>query len=80
MIIKIKTLIYRENFMSTETFTYFFRRISTYEPHHEKTNICTCKNKDADQLRGNHEADQRLCFRYMDSKIPPLSKSEIFSL
>ena len=22
-----------------------------------------CKNKDADQLRGNREADQRLCFR-----------------
>ena len=21
-----------------------------------------CENKDADQLRGNHEADQRLCF------------------
>ena len=23
---------------------------------------CICKNKDADQLRGNHEADQCLCF------------------
>ena len=22
-----------------------------------------CENKDADQLRGNREADQRLCFR-----------------
>ena len=28
-----------------------------------------CENKDADQLRGNREADQRLCFRYMDSTI-----------
>ena len=26
-----------------------------------------CKNKDADQLRGNREADQRICFRYTDS-------------
>ena len=25
--------------------------------------FCICKNKDADQLRGNREADQRLCFR-----------------
>ena len=50
------------------------------EPHHEKTNICTCENKDADQLRGNPEADQRLCFRYMDGTIPLLSKSEILSL
>ena len=28
-----------------------------------------CKNKDADQLRGNREADQRLCFRYTDTTI-----------
>ena len=39
-----------------------------------------CENKDADQLRGNGEADQRLCFRYIDSTIPLLSKSEISSL
>ena len=31
-----------------------------------------CENKDADQLRGNREADQRLCFRYIDSTIPLL--------
>ena len=42
--------------------------------------FCICENKDADQLRGNHEADQRLCFRYMDSAIPLLPKSEISSL
>ena len=41
---------------------------------------CICENKDADQLRGNREDDQRLCFRYIDSKIPRLSKSEILSL
>ena len=38
------------------------------------------RNKDADQIRGNREADQRLCFRYIDSTIPLLSKSEILSL
>ena len=32
-----------------------------------KPAFCICKNKDADQLRGNREADQRLCFRYLDS-------------
>ena len=42
--------------------------------------FCICENKDADQLRGNREADQRLCFRYTDSTIPLLSKSEISSL
>ena len=41
---------------------------------------CICENKDADQLRGNREADQRLCFRYTESTIPLLSKSEISSL
>ena len=45
-----------------------------------KPDFCICKNKDADQLRGNREADQRLCFRYTDSTIPLLSKSEISSL
>ena len=42
--------------------------------------FCICENKDADQLRGNREADQRLCFRFLDSTIPLLSKSEISSL
>ena len=45
-----------------------------------KPDFCICENKDADQLHGNREADQRLCFRYMDSTIPLLSKSEISSL
>ena len=45
-----------------------------------KPAFCICENKDADQLRGNREADQRLCFRYIDSTIPLLSKSEISSL
>ena len=27
-----------------------------------KPDFCICENKDADQLRGNHEADQRICF------------------
>ena len=43
------------------------------EPRHEKTGFLhICENKDADQLRGNHEADQRLCFRYTDSTTPLL--------
>ena len=39
----------------------------------EKPTICIGENKDADQLRGNREADQRLCFRYKDSTIPLLA-------
>ena len=41
-----------------------------------KPTFCICKNKDADQLRGNCKADQHLCFHYTDSTIPLLSKSE----
>ena len=37
-----------------------------------KPTFCICENKEADQLRGNREADQRLCFRYTDSTIPLL--------
>ena len=44
-----------------------------------RPDFCICENKDADQLRGNREADQRLCFRYIDSTIPLLPKSEISS-
>ena len=41
-----------------------------------KRTICTCENKDADQLRGHCEADQRLCFRFLDSTLPLLSEAE----
>ena len=51
-----------------------------FEPRHEETGFCICENKGADQLRGNREAGQRLCFRYTDSTIPLLSKSEISCL
>ena len=30
-----------------------------------KPDFCICENKDADQLLGNREADQRLCFSYI---------------
>ena len=45
-----------------------------------KLAFCICEKKGADQLRGNREADQRLCFRYTDSTIPLLTKSEISNL
>ena len=45
-----------------------------------KPTICIGENKGADQLRGDREADQRLCFRYTDSTILLLSKSKISSL
>ena len=41
-----------------------------------KPAFCICENKDADQLRGNREVDQRLCFGYTDSTNPQLPKSE----
>ena len=58
------------------------RLVDTYtcEPHREKPGFCICENKDADQLRGNREADQRLCFRYIASTIPLLPKYKISSL
>ena len=57
------------------------RLLKINEPPREKTNnLHTGENKDADQLRGNREADQRLCFRYSDSTIPlVLTESKISS-
>ena len=46
----------------------------------KKKVFCICEIKDADQLRGNREADQHLCFRYTDSTIPLHPKSEIYCL
>ena len=37
-----------------------------------KPTVCTCKNKDTDQLCSNCTADQRLCFCFMVSIIPLL--------
>ena len=45
-----------------------------------KPDFCICENKYADQLRGDREADQRLCFRYKASTIPLLPKNEIPNL
>ena len=49
-------------------------------PLRGKPTTCIGENIDADQLRGNREADQRLYFRYTDSTIPLLLKSEIIAL
>ena len=43
-----------------------------------KLTICIGENKATDQLHGNREANQRLCFPYTDSKIP-LLKSKMSS-
>ena len=43
----------------------------------KKPDFCLCKNKGADQLCSNCEADQQLCFCYTDSTIPRLLKSGI---
>ena len=53
---------------------------TTFEPRHEKTGFLPRGKQGADQLRSNCEADQHLCFRYKDSTIPLLSKSEICSI
>ena len=58
---------------SRQCYKYYMSRIV------RKPDFCLGENKGADQLRGNREADQRLCFRYSDSTIPLLLKSEISS-
>ena len=42
-------------------------------PRLEKTGFCLGENKDADQLRSSCKADLRLCVRYADNTIPPLT-------
>ena len=49
-------------------------RPDIYMRHHEKTGYLNM------QKQRHRSADQRLCFRYMDSTIPLLPKSEISSI
>ena len=51
-----------------------------YEVRHENTAFCKWGNKGADQLCGNHAADQCLCFRFIDRTILLLRKSEMSNL
>ena len=42
-----------------------------------KPAFCICENKGADQLCGNREADQRLCFCYTGSTISLFMSSNL---
>ena len=58
----------------------YFLLIKYENPLHEKTNNLHMRKKaKAQTSRGNREDDQHLCFRYTDSTIPLLLKSEISS-
>ena len=65
----------REAFSGSK-FTHPLTAVLTLHMSHVKRKpaFCICENKDAEQLRSNHEADQRLCFCYIDKTIPLLSK------
>ena len=52
----------------------------TFKQHHEKTCFLHIRKKKDVQLCGYPAADKRLCFRYIESKIPLPPKSEILSL
>ena len=74
------------DYFHTSCFTEFQNMTRNYlfslliELCREKTGFCICENKDAEQLRGKREADQRLCFRYSDTTILLLPKYEISGL
>ena len=52
----------------------------TFEPRREKTNILHMRKQRRRSASSNREADQRFCFRCIESTIPLLSKPEISSL
>ena len=66
--------------MSNKPKLYTHRRKAYMSRRIVKATIFIGKNKGADQLRSNCEADQRLCFRCTDRTIPLLSNSKISSL
>ena len=46
------------------------------EPRYEKTRFLHMRKQRRRSALRSREADQRLCFRYMDSRIPLLPKSK----
>ena len=62
------------------TFNAIFPYKDTVRRFVRKAVFCICEIKDADQVRGDREADQRLCFRCTEGTMPLLLKSEILSL
>ena len=61
-----------------QNFVLIYCRYHTLSRVVRKPAFCICENKDADQLRGNREANQRLCFRYIDSTIRNFKPLTIF--
>ena len=57
----------------------YFMKLINMSRAMRKPDFCLCENKGADQLRSYCEADQRLCFRFTDSTIRLVLKSEISS-
>ena len=55
----------------------FIAVLFIFEPRHEKTGFLHMQKQRRRSDHGNREADQPLCFRYTDSTIPLLPKSEI---
>ena len=51
-----------------------------YYKRHEKTIVLHMRKQRRRSAMGNREADQRLCFCFIDSTISLLSKFEISSL
>ena len=68
--LKLLDLIVLEN--SADTGQAAPIRVSHMSHVMRKPGFCICENKGADQLCGKHVADQRLCFRNIDSTIPLL--------
>ena len=51
--------------------------VTIIEPRREKTGFLHMRKQRRRSASRYREADQRLCFRYTDSTIPVLPKSEI---
>ena len=65
----VSTEFLRHHFVVMTLFfilTYIWKKMSRVM---RKPDVCLCENKGTDQLRSNCEADQHLCFRYMDSTL-----------
>ena len=65
MLEKISLILKMVNEKRKKQTCFWFLPVNKMSLVMRKPAFCICENKDADQLRSNREADQRLCFHYI---------------
>ena len=81
VVVLLESIMFRMGYYcSTRFYGELFKILLQLSHIMRKPAFWQCENKSTDQLHGYYAADQPLCYHYIESTIPLLSRSEISSL